>query len=137
MEQDKKCKDRVKSHLTSRMSDLRKLYKAWCAGNEYVEDLGILSEYGLCFDYVPAETFSDQKIGFFRFQISYGGPTEEIRFFTDSQFNLVEAQFWLLDWFDGAKQKFTGKRFEFISELYENYFREPGSVEHAYRKALS
>ena len=60
------------------------------------------SEYGLSFDYVPAGTFDDQSTGYFRYQFSYGGPTEELRFFVDPEHNLFKAEFWLLDWFEGA-----------------------------------
>jgi hypothetical protein len=59
------------------------------------------SEYGLAFDYVPAGTFDDQRHGYFRYQLSYGGPSEEFRFFVDLERQLVKAEFWLLDWFTG------------------------------------
>lgn len=37
-------------------------------------------EYALSFDYVEPDTFDDQDRGYFRYQISYGGPSEEVRF---------------------------------------------------------
>lgn len=38
------------------------------------------NEYALCFDYVASGTFSDQEEAYFRYQISWGGPSEELRF---------------------------------------------------------
>jgi len=60
------------------------------------------NEYGLCFDYVPRWAFNDQKLGFVRFQLSLGGPQEEIRFFCDEQRIPYRVEFWFLDWGDGA-----------------------------------
>ena len=61
----------------------------------------IQSEYGLAFDYVQADTFEDQTRGYFRYQLSFGGPSEEIRFFADLSYRLIKAEFWFLDWFLG------------------------------------
>lgn len=57
------------------------------------QDLGDFHEYGLSFDFVPANSDSD---GFYRFQICWGGPSEEVRFFQD------RTEFVYLDWFCGV-----------------------------------
>lgn len=80
------------------------------------------SEYGLAFDYVEPDTFDDQPTGYFRYQISWGGPSEEIRFFTDARLNLDRAEFHYLDWFDGACLDVTENPsaravFDFFSEI--------------------
>lgn len=85
------------------MADIRKLWELYKEDSEASDDdLGSWPEYGLCFDYVPAGTFDGQKRGYFRFQISTGGPGEEIRFFCDERFNPTRIEFVLLDWYDGA-----------------------------------
>jgi hypothetical protein len=66
-------------------------------------------EYGLAFDYVPRWTFNDQELGFARFQLSCGGPQEEIRFFCDEQRSPYRVEFWFLDWGDGACIDITGR----------------------------
>ena len=66
----------------------------------------MFSEYGLSFDWVPGE---DGKPGFFRYQISYGGPSKEIRFYVDPTFHLYKAEFWFLDWWDGACVDITAR----------------------------
>ncbi len=80
------------------------------------------SEYGLSFDYVRAGTFEDQDAGYFRYQLSYGGPSEEIRFYVDPEHNLVKAEFWLLDWFTGScidctKQETIGAIWQFFKDI--------------------
>lgn len=56
-----------------------------------------LHDYGLCFDYVEFGTFGDQNDDYFRYQISWGGPSEEIRFYANGAIEFV-----YLDWFVGA-----------------------------------
>tara|TARA_R100000655_G_scaffold81765_1_gene121240 strand:- start:503 stop:1045 length:543 start_codon:yes stop_codon:yes gene_type:complete len=65
--------------------------------------------YALSFDYVPRGLFNDQKLGFARYQISFGGPQEEIRFFCDEQRTPYRVEFWFLDWGDGACIDITGR----------------------------
>lgn len=68
------------------------------------------SEYGLSFDYVEPHTFRDQDEGYLRYQISWGGPSEEIRFYVSlgsRGYQLYRAEFWLLDWFDGVHVNVT------------------------------
>lgn len=100
-----------------------------------IADLGYQSftEYGLAFDYVPADTFSDQEVGYFRYQISYGGPSEEIRFYTDPAFKLERAEFWYMDWFDGASVIVTD--WPGVSELWDE-FAETGTAEHVFKQAI-
>ena len=138
MTKELKCKDKVKAECTSRISDLRKLWAAYCSGENdgYVEDLGNLNEYGLSFDYVPPGTFTDQKIGFFRYQISWGGPSDEFRFYTNPDFSCYKVEYWFLDWFDGAKVVLSGKRLELLLEIFEN-FRECQTVEYVYNQAIA
>ena len=135
---DAKCGDKVRTALTNRLADIRKLWKAYQSGDEdkYSEDIGTFPEYGLCFDYVAPETFTDQPRGYFRYQISYGGPSEEFRFYTDESLDAYKIEFWLLDWFDGAKRNLNGKRFELMSEIFD-FFKEIGSVEAEYQKAIA
>lgn len=121
--QDKKCKDKVRSgsELSDRISDLRKLWKAEQDGNEDgVEDLGTLNEYGLCFDYVPRGTFADQKQGYFRYQLSTGGPADEFRFFCESVDGMpYKVEYWFLDWFDGANITLHGTQEQLLMELFD------------------
>ena len=96
-------------------------------------------EYGLSFDYVEPGTFENQDEGYLRYQISYGGPSEEIRFFVSptqnsgyygvtTNWHLYRAEFWYLDWFDGARVDVTKN--PTAQALYE-HFNDCESVKYA------
>ena len=85
-------------------------------------------EYRLAFDYVAPGTFTDQDQAYFRYQISYGGPSEEIRFYVNPDLTMYRAEFWYLDWFDGASRNVTND--PIVRRIWE-FFSEIGSVEHA------
>jgi len=61
------------------------------------KSLSLFHEYGLSFDYVELGTFYDQTEDYFRFQFSWGGPSEEVRFYEDGTIIFV-----YLDWFSGV-----------------------------------
>ena len=123
-----KCEDRIDSHLKGRMADLRKLWNAETKGKPHPE-LGSFGEYGLSFDYVAAHTFEDQKEGYFRYQLSWGGPSDEFRYFTDAQMNISRVEYWFLDWFDGAHRVLAGKNYELVAEIFEDFFKDLGVCE--------
>jgi len=91
------CKQRVDAAMKSRINDIRKMYELECNNEPEDEDLGALNDYGLCLDFVEAGTFYDQTEAYIRYQISWGGPSEEFRIFEDGR-----IEFWFLDWGDGA-----------------------------------
>lgn len=129
------CADRVAKEWKDRASDLRKLWDAYSNGNEDgVPDLGTIYEYGLGFDYVAPGTFQGQRRGYWRWQFSWGGPSDELRFFCDEGMRLTRAEYWFLDWFDGAKRVLRGKDLELAETLFD-WFDGAGSVENAYREA--
>ena len=132
---DKKCKNLVHSRLKGRIDDLKKLFRAYQEGNENsVDNLGTFNEYGLGFDYVPADTFGDQTAGYFRYQLSWGGPSDEFRYYTDAAFSIDRIEYWYLDWFDGAKATLSGSDYELLDEIFD-FFKEIGSVEAEFEKA--
>jgi len=106
------CADVVEDRCKCRLNDLRCLMLDYDEGH----NMESLDEYGLCFDRVYPETFDDQPEGYWRYQISYGGPAEEIRFYFDHSTPSDESggasrcyriEFWHLDWGDGANVDIT------------------------------
>ena len=91
------------------------------------------SQYGLAFDYVAAGTFEDQQAGYFRYQISYGGPSEAFRFFVDPEHNLIKAEFWLLDWFTSASIDCTDQ--PTVQAIWD-HFQGTMSSFHAFRQTM-
>ena len=84
-----KCTDRIATEWGDRKESISAL-----------NDLEI-REYPLCFDYVEANTFGEHE-AYHRFQMSWGGPQDEIRFYED---NKVTYAF--LDWYDHAEIEIT------------------------------
>ena len=128
------CEERVKGELEGRIEDLSKLWEAYQKGDEEVEDLGTFNEYGLCFDYVSQDTFKDQDEAYFRYQLSYGGPQDEFRFFVNPDLSLHRVEYWFLDWFDGAHIVLNGEKKELLSEIWD-FFVEIGSAQAELEKA--
>lgn len=54
---------------------------------------GSFYEYGLSFDFVESDENSD---GYYRYQLSWGGPSDEIRFYPDGT-----IEYCFFDWFVG------------------------------------
>ena len=130
------CKQRVNGSCDGRLEDLDKLWKANCAGEEDVEDLGNIYDYGLSFDYVAPDTFDDQKEGYFRYQLSYGGPSDEFRFYCncDGDFTPYKIEYWFMDWNDGASKDVTDNKL--IGEIFD-WFKDCGSCEVELEKATA
>jgi len=127
------CKERVREELKDRIADLEKLFHAY---PEDVEDLGNFSEYGLCLDYVAPGTFGRQRRGYLRYQLSWGGPSDEFRFYLDEGLNPTRIEYWFMDWFDGAKIILKGKALELLQEIYED-FKETETVQYKIKEATS
>jgi len=108
MEEQKQKKSELQKceeNFNSRMEDIRILNELERLENEsdfenIIQDIkdryGNKEDYGLSFDYVEEGTFSDQREPFIRFQLSWGGPQEEFRFYADES-----CEFWYLDWGTG------------------------------------
>ena len=122
--------------MKGRIEDLSKLWDAYKSGKESVEELGNIFEYGLAFDYVAPGTFNDQKRGYFRYQISWGGPSDEFRFFVDENLIPERIEYWFLDWYDGAKKSLTGKNLDLLLEIFD-WFKESGTAEAKMKEALN
>jgi hypothetical protein len=97
MKKQKKCIDLVNKKYQSRLKDLREAYN-----NQNIDLSTWLSEYGLNWDYVVPNTFDNQEDGYYRWQLSWGGPSDEFRIYTDNKKNIQSVEYWYLDWFDGA-----------------------------------
>ena len=110
-----KCINVVEKHFNNIMQDLKTL---WNAKDNKTKALGNLNEYALCLDFVESGTFNDQKKAYIRYQISWGGPSEEFRIFEDGS-----VEFWFLDWFDGAKADLNSEDCDLIKQIvcFENF----------------
>jgi hypothetical protein len=89
---DLTCKERIKESLLSRGEDFIRFMNA---GDEETQEE--FNFYGLCIDMVSMGTFSDMTEPYLRYQLSTGGPGDEINFYQNGK---IEYRF--LDWWDGA-----------------------------------
>jgi len=104
-EQEKSMIQRCNESFESRMKDIRILNELIQLenGEDYPlileklkDEYGEPSDYGLSFDFVEPGTFPEQREEYLRYQISWGGPSEEFRIYATG-----EVEFWFLDWFKG------------------------------------
>ena len=66
------------------------------------EDLKDPEFEALCVDYVEPHTFTDQLEGYWRWQFSWGGPSDELRAYVNEHREIHRLEYWYLDWGDGA-----------------------------------
>lgn len=131
------CKERIAGELKGRLRDIRALWRLYQKDPEASHpELGKFEEYGLGVDYVAKGTFRDQKRGYFRWQLSWGGPADEIRFLLDEDLDAVSIEFWYLDWNDGASKKLSGAAFILLDEIFR-HFKDLGIVAAERAKAIS
>lgn len=92
-------------------------------------------DYGLSIDYVAPGTFEEQNEGYLRYQLSYGGPSDELRFYfspgAKAPYKIVYAY---LEWGKGVGFDVTGE--EWAIWVWDQFY-EVGTVENEVNKALS
>ena len=130
------CKERVKSHYCGRMADIRELWELWRNDPDATDpELGNFNEYGLCWDYVSPGTFNGQRRGYFRWQLSTGGPSDEFRIYVDERLAVCRIEYWFLDWFDGARRVIRrGRDFDVLNKIWDD-MRECGMPEEWMKRA--
>jgi hypothetical protein len=85
-----------------------------------------IREYPLCFDYVEANYFANDKgehthEAYHRYQMSYGGPQDEIRFYVVSDVEFShKVTYAFLDWYDSAEIDITN---EAITERFKKIYQ--------------
>ena len=85
LKKEQRCKDLVEEQWKDRQKDLQ--------NPEYE---------ALSFDYVEPHTFTDQLEGYWRWQFSWGGPSDELRAYVNRDDRIHRLEYWYLDWGDGA-----------------------------------
>ena len=83
---EKTCAERIDEQWRDRKEDLK--------DPEY--------DY-LGFNYVEPHTFNDQLEGYWRWQFSWGGPSDERRAYVNRDDSIHRVEYWFMDWMDGAK----------------------------------
>lgn len=131
---EKLSRKELKENCQSRIADLRRLFDNFNKGVEDDPD-GNFCDYGLCFDYVPAGTFANRS-GYFRYQLSTGGPGDEFDFYCDAELKLFKIHYKWLDWYQVDTLSLDPEKedYKLMEEIFE-LFREVGTVESELKKA--
>jgi len=131
------CADIVPYAMENRLNEIQELWNVYCGWEKPTDEIteDSFHEYGLSFEYVDE---GDDDNNYFRYLISTGGPSEEIRFYCyKNHFGLwvfSEAEFVYMDWFDSASEMITGNHLTLVQELFE-FFYEIGALNEEFKKA--
>jgi len=91
------CKERINRNLKSREEDFLRFM------NNYDEKTREeFYSYGLSFDFVELSEYNKEE-EYYRYQLSWGGPSDEIRIYKD------KVNYVFMDWFDYADKDITQK----------------------------
>ena len=103
------CGDRIEDAIISRGEDFTRFMSCFSFGQNYMieadEEDEVLEEfynYGLSIDMVSMGTFNRMKEPYLRYQLSWGGPSEEINFYQNGR-----VEFVFMDWFDSAVKEIS------------------------------
>lgn len=132
---EKTCEERIDAELKKTISYMREMWDVYTGEKEPTDEITEESfhEYGLSFDYVePAEPGEN---GYFRYQLSWGGPSDEFRFYCDPGFRCYYVEYVFMDWFDGAQRKLRNADERFLLEIFEDCFKDSGTAEHVFKEA--
>ena len=115
---DEKFKERGLRALEATARDIRAFMEAAEEdGEPYTEDLGHLDEYSLSLEYHEPDGY---KSGYFGLLLSWGGPSDEIRFYEGGAIEYV-----FLDWFVGVGFDVTNEDWaQWIKSHYEDFFED-------------
>ena len=96
---------RARDLYEARRDDLKEIFKRMDSTDEETADEAMSEwhNYGLSFDYIEPFTYDDQRDGYYCFLISWGGPSEELRAWFDSDDQLRALEFVYLNWGECAK----------------------------------
>ena len=121
------CAKRIDKYYEETIKDVARVWDDYCTGES--EEF---NDYGLCFDYMVADGASER--GYFRWQLPWGGSSDEFRFYVDYSKHVSFIEYWFLDWYDGASIALCREDYDLLSEIYDN-FEEIGAVDNAYKEA--
>ena len=72
--------------------------------DEYSSLMDYANQSSLDFSYVEPNTFKKQSEGYWRWQLSWGGPSDEFRYYhhDGDKKKIKSMEYSYMDWFDGA-----------------------------------
>ena len=104
----KTCAELISARYSDRVNQFSELEDQCCNETLGHENYGYWSERFnesiLAFDFVEANTFDNQPDGYYRLQFCWGGPSDEVRYYTKAEHErFYKITYSYMDWFDGAE----------------------------------
>lgn len=90
----------AREYYQSRLDQLRAIFDKIGSDSPEANDEGWeeFYDYGLSIDYVHPYTFEGQRAPYWRWQISWGGPSDEFRIYVDQDNDIQEIEYVYLNW---------------------------------------
>jgi hypothetical protein len=136
LKMEKRCAELVLDKFKERAAEIEGVYRyydldeakrsAHVLHNQLSGDWAgeALENYGLDFSYVAPDDFTiTSPLGYYRWQLSWGGPSDEFRIYVDNMTRPVRVEYWFTDWFDWAKVDVNLESYPYI-EAAIAYFLE-------------
>jgi len=99
----KTCEERIDNELARAMTNIHEALADDDARQEYDERI---------LEVTPLYTV-------YRVGLSWGGPADGFHIYVDPEdHEIVQAEYYFQDWFDGARRKLTGPEFEELVEMF-------------------
>ena len=105
------CEKIIHTKWESRLEDLKVIMDE----NDQIKAM----KYPLSFDKVDKGTFEDQTHAYWRYQMSWGGGSDEIRYFLNDKNEIFKIEYWYLDWLDGASIELLNEEKKLAEWLYQ------------------
>lgn len=116
MDTDKSCEERWADSLAGRIETLKEFLLAYDnASNTDDSVFEEMHDFGLSWDWV----FSEKKAPYLRFLMSWGGPSDEFRFYFGPGWVCRDVEYAFLDWFDGHVADVEGDDLEAVLRFLE------------------
>jgi hypothetical protein len=118
----KTCAELISARYVDRAKQFSELEDQCCNETLNHENYGewsrCFNESILAFDFIEANTFDNQPDGYHRLQLSWGGPSDEVRYYTkDEHEKFYKITYSYMDWFDGAE-------IEVFDDIWHNIFND-------------
>ena len=103
-----------------------------------------LNSYSLCFDFIDgAQAEQENTMNHWRWQISWGGPSDEFRIFWNLEIGIFKIEYCFFDWYDGAKitlndgDSYLNRDFRLLRRLIYNEYLGPKFAGHTTESLLN
>ena len=118
----KTCAELISARYSDRVNQFSELEDQCCNETLGHENYGYWSERFnesiLAFDFVEANTFDNQPDGYYRLQFCWGGPSDEVRYYTKAEHErFYKITYSYMDWFDGDE-------IEVFDDIWHNIFND-------------